>query len=184
MSEEETFACLWLTNIITKSEKDKKNIKILLNLIDRLQRRNEVLKGTIDDLNSLYLEEKEKNKELDLENQALYESINCNDNNMLAREYQKLQESIKNLEDQKTYWEIRATEQEQIVEGLLIKEKFSKTNLEKTTREIFNKTLKDFISKDKIKDKIKELEEETKETFDKYGDMVENKAIQVLKKLL
>ena len=40
------------------------------------------------------------------------------------------------------------------------------------------------VLEDKIKDKIKELEEETKEIFDKYGDMVENKAIQVLKELL
>lgn len=29
---------------------------------------------------------------------------------------------------------------------------YSKTNLEKTTREIFNKTLKEYVSKDKIKE--------------------------------
>ena len=39
-----------------------------------------------------YIKELEsKNKKLNLENQALFESINCNDNNMLARRYQKLQ---------------------------------------------------------------------------------------------
>ena len=40
------------------------------------------------------------NKELNLENQALYESINCNDDNMLARRYEKLQ---KELDKEKEY---------------------------------------------------------------------------------
>lgn len=39
-----------------------------------------------------------KNKELDRENQALYESINCDDNTMLARLYQEEKEKNKELE--------------------------------------------------------------------------------------
>lgn len=40
-------------------------------------------------------------KEQNLENQALYESINCNDNNMLAREYEKLKKENEELKEYK-----------------------------------------------------------------------------------
>lgn len=53
---------------------DTKQLKAVICLLDRYQK------------------EKEKNKKLDRENQALYESINCNDNTMLARLYQEEKE--------------------------------------------------------------------------------------------
>lgn len=56
----------------------------------------------------LYNKEKENNKKLDRENQALYESINCDDNTMLARLYQEEKEknkilSIQIIENEKLY---------------------------------------------------------------------------------
>lgn len=51
----------------------------------------------IDRLQKELKQEKEKNKELNLENQALFESINCNDDNMLVRRYQKLKDKIRGL---------------------------------------------------------------------------------------
>lgn len=42
-------------------------------------------------------QEKEKNKKLDRENQALYESINCDDKNMLERLYKEEKEKNKEL---------------------------------------------------------------------------------------
>lgn len=59
--------------------------EILGNLIDKQQKEIEQLK--------------EQRKELNLENQALYESINCNDNNMLARRYYRLQKEIEELKN-------------------------------------------------------------------------------------
>ena len=47
---------------------------------------------------------------------------------------------------------------------------------------VFNKGVKSV--EDKIRTKIKELEEETRQLVDKYGNMIENKAIRVLKELL
>lgn len=44
-----------------------------------------------------YNKEKEKNKKLDRENQALYESINCDDNNMLIRFCEQQKQIIKEL---------------------------------------------------------------------------------------
>ena len=61
---------------------------------------NYIVKATINLINKLQKEleqEKEKNKKLNLENQALFESINCNDDNMLVRRYQKLQKENEKL---------------------------------------------------------------------------------------
>lgn len=58
----------------------KKDIFVTLNYLNYLQKELE--------------QEKEKNKKLNLENQALFENINCNDDNMLARRYQKLQKEL------------------------------------------------------------------------------------------
>ena len=109
------------------------------------------------------------------------------DDYILYNYISKIEKENKELKEQKTYWEIRATEQEQIVEGLLLREKFSKTNLEKTTREIFDKTLKDYISKDKIKAKIKELEKELQEYKDSQEWEIQQEIemqIEILKDLL
>lgn len=58
----------------------KKDINVTLNYINQLQKELD--------------KEKEKNKKLNLENQALFESNNCNDNNMLARRYSNLQKEL------------------------------------------------------------------------------------------
>lgn len=82
-------------------------------------------------LEDLYQKEKEKNKELDRENQALYESINCDDNTMLAKLYQKEKEKNKELTD------------EYLIQRNLINAEFLNEN---------------YISKDKIKAKIEEID--------------------------
>ena len=87
---------------------------------------------TIQGLLDLYIKEKEKNKELDRENQALYESINCDDNTMLAKLYQKEKEKNEELTD------------EYLIQRDLINAEFLNEN---------------YISKDKIKEKIEEYEE-------------------------
>lgn len=89
----------------------------------------EKVQGLLD----LYNKEKENNKELDRENQALYESINCDDNTMLAKLYQKEKEKNKELTD------------EYLIQRNLINAEFLNEN---------------YISKDKIKAKIEELEKE------------------------
>lgn len=61
-----------------------------------------VLQALLD----LYNEEKTKNKKLDMENQALYESINCDDKNMLERLYKEEKEKSKKCE----YYEMVADE--------------------------------------------------------------------------
>lgn len=58
-------------------------IQTTLNLIDKLKKENEELK--------------EQRKELNLENQALYESINLEDSEYLVKKYQKLKEENKKL---------------------------------------------------------------------------------------
>lgn len=60
-----------MENILEKEEVHLK--QTILNLIDKLQKEN---------------------KKLNLENQALFESINCNDDNMLARRYSNLQKEL------------------------------------------------------------------------------------------
>ena len=93
----------------------KKDINVTLNYINQLQKEIKELKDDKEGLingykdtaykleelrvnyNKLQKEldkEKEKNKKLNLENQALFESINCNDDNMLAGRYQKLQKEL------------------------------------------------------------------------------------------
>lgn len=89
---------------------------------------------TQDELNAigqfidLYNKELENSTKLNLENQALYESINCNDDNMLAREYKKLKEKYK-----------------------LLDEKFRYAVPDNMINELY-------VSKDKIKAKIKEFD--------------------------
>ena len=89
MNEEEKFIIYTLEGSINtyiegtkviRVQLTTKQAEILLNLISKLQKELE--------------QEKEKNKKLNLENQALFESINCNDDNMLARRYQKLQKEL------------------------------------------------------------------------------------------
>lgn len=91
-----------------------------------------IYKEAIQGLLDLYNKEKEKNKELDRENQALYESINCDDNTMLAKLYQKEKEKNKELTD------------EYLIQRDLINAEFLNEN---------------YISKDKIIEKIEEYEE-------------------------
>ena len=50
---------------------------------------------TIQGLLELYNKEKENNRKLDRENQALYESINCDDKTMLERLYKEEKEVTK-----------------------------------------------------------------------------------------
>lgn len=47
----------------------------------------------------LYIRAKERNKDLNFENQSLFESIDCNDDNMLARRYQNIKKETKILKD-------------------------------------------------------------------------------------
>lgn len=91
MSEEEQEVIEKLKDnfILTTSEQNK-----LANLIDRLQKENEAVTYNFEKtVDKLEIAEKE-NKELNLENQALYESINLNDDNMLVRRYEKLQKEL------------------------------------------------------------------------------------------
>ena len=76
MSEEEIQATIWLTNILTKSEKDKQNIQTLLNLVDRLLKENRHLKeqllisNNLDNMYDLYISKdkiRDKIKELEEE---------------------------------------------------------------------------------------------------------------------
>lgn len=108
-------------------------------------------------LEDLYQKEKEKNKELDRENQALYESINCDDNTMLAKLYQKEKEKNKELTD------------EYLIQRNLINAEFLNEN---------------YISKDKINSKIAEYEEILRSSIikDDYKKEVEH-IIRVLKEL-
>lgn len=55
----------------------------------------------IETILDLYNKEKNYNRKLDRENQALYESINCDDNTMLARLYQEEKEKSKLIEELK-----------------------------------------------------------------------------------
>lgn len=64
-------------------------MKVVYNYINNDEIKN-ISVFTVSNLVDLYKKEKCKNKELDHENQALYESINCNDANMLARMYENL----------------------------------------------------------------------------------------------
>lgn len=94
--------------------------------------------------------EQEKNKELNLENQALYESINCNDDNMLVRRYEKLQNNYDKL----------FQGYNERVQEILLKEKENEELREQLLNavEIENKKVSKYWI-DKIKGKIKELEE-------------------------
>ena len=56
------------------------------------------MQDEIDELKEKNKELEEGNRKLDRENQALYESINCDDKNMLERLYKEQQEYIKELE--------------------------------------------------------------------------------------
>lgn len=85
----------------------------------------------------MYFEEKENNKKLDTENQALYESINCNDDEMLIRQYKKLK--VKNSD-----LELRQAELNGLVD--IVK--------------------KDYVHKNKIKEIIEELYQFCGEDFD------------------
>ena len=90
-------------NIISKEElKAKQTIlslisKLLKELDSQKQGNKDLVKegvklsAKIVELQKELEQEKEKNKKLNLENQALFESINCNDDNMLARRYSNLQ---------------------------------------------------------------------------------------------
>ena len=103
-----------------------KLLKDILELIARLQKENE---------------------ELNLENQALYESINCNDDNMLARRYEKLQ---KELEQAKSRKQLEIDTAEEVLKW--------KGKYHLLSRKING------VLEDKIKDKIKELLKEYKDT--------------------
>ena len=98
----------------TINEKEIKAIEIVLNYIDKLQKENKkyidvfnstekimnrqertkdkLLKENVE-LQKENEELKEQRKELNLENQALYESINLEDSEYLAKKYQKLKEN-------------------------------------------------------------------------------------------
>lgn len=54
----------------------------------------------IEGLLYLYIRAKERNKDLNFENQSLFESIDCNDDNMLARRYQNNKIEIKKLKEE------------------------------------------------------------------------------------
>lgn len=79
-----------LNDFIDEKDKDETDIKaidIVLNLIEKQQKQ-------IQDLKANY-------KKLDRENQALYESINIEDDNMLIRLYQEQKEENKELENKR-----------------------------------------------------------------------------------
>lgn len=111
----------------------KEHKQILKNYFTQEQR--DAIQGLLD----LYQAEKENNKELDRENQALYESINCDDNTMLAKLYQKEKEKNKELE-------MQLLEKDLYIDGL------------KEDRRIAIKEIQEeyYISKDKIKEKMKQ----------------------------
>lgn len=96
----------------------------------------------IKELLDLYNKEKEKNKKLDRENQALYESINCEDKTMLERLYREEKEKNKEL-----YSEIDRLQEEnkcfKIASQGNFAEEFMKSN---------------YISKDKIKETADDYE--------------------------
>lgn len=88
-----------LLNLISKLQKDVKEwFDIADNILRATDKYGEISIGEVADyiskLQKELEQEKEKNKKLNLENQALFESINCNDDNMLARRYQKLQKEL------------------------------------------------------------------------------------------
>ena len=116
------------------------SLDIALNYISKLQTQvNECEKA-------LVREREFKNEiisKLNKENQALYESINCNDDNMLAREYQKLKKETEELKGIK-----------------------NGTTIEYIGKAIYwrkDKIEKYFVRKDKIRDKIKDLEKDLNE---------------------
>lgn len=76
-------------------------VYLILNYISNLQKENEELKETLKCTQDSWFNDTQKldklqkeNSKLNKENQALYESINCDDDNMLAREYQKLKKEL------------------------------------------------------------------------------------------
>lgn len=79
---------------------DNTQIELLLNYIGELQKELEE-KTTILMVGADKVKQLEKeNKELNLENQALFESINCNDDNMLCRRYEKMKKIIDLMAEQ------------------------------------------------------------------------------------
>lgn len=87
--------------------KDNKNIKVK----NAIKKYLEKYKNAKED----YEFERKMRKALNLENQALYESMNCNDDTMLAVKYKKLQEEKNTLEILLT---------EEISERQLVKSKY------------------------------------------------------------
>ena len=155
---------------------------------------------------------KEQRKELNLENQALYESIKLEDSEYLAKKYQRLKEENKKLKREnealeiihETYKEvvdngnyISKDEIKQII-GYEENEDVSKDeiiSLLKTMWEEFNrlediedKMFTKYISKDIIRNKIKEVAEEPQIYVDTEKFDIEfeksNYTIDVLNELL
>ena len=110
-----------------------------VNLIDKLQKENEILKNT--------------NKNLSIENQSLYESINCDDDTSLSHRYMELKEENASLKKE--------------------------INLMKSVNINEN-----YISKDKIRNKIKELEKSENPSIADIYESMKDFAIEVLEELL
>lgn len=91
MNKEEKKA---IENDISSRLFDYVNVALKFSYRDK---EKHILQTIIKELQKELDKEKEKNKKLNLENQALFESINCNDDNMLARRYQKLQKENEKL---------------------------------------------------------------------------------------
>lgn len=120
---------------------------------------------------------KKDNKILALESQGLFESINCNDDTCLSYRYKELKKELEELKIE-----------------ININTEIHKRDLEiedlKETIKCLHESDKEYISKDKIREKIKELEEDREKVRSLYqpsdddSEFIHTYQILVLKELL